>query len=73
MNAATMRKLAGRRIVRVEPRAFLVGRGRACSYQPVFVLDDGAEIAFTVDETESGDTYGVTPYFKQKAKAKAKP
>lgn len=62
-----MRKLVGRRIVRVVPRAFLVGRGNEWSYRPIFVLDDGSEVAFSVAETESGDDYGVVPYFHKRA------
>ncbi len=64
MNAAEMKKqLVGRTIVAVTPRAFRTGRpGRnEWSYEPIFMLDDGSRVRFVVDETESGDGYGVTP------------
>lgn len=55
--------LKGRRIVKVEPRAFRTGKkteSRECSwtYDPYFTLDDGSRIHFVVEETEVG-AYGI--------------
>jgi hypothetical protein len=53
--------LVGKRIVRVDMRPFKTGdRGaeRTC-HDPLIELDDGSVLRFWVEETESGDTYGI--------------
>lgn len=51
-------KLLGRRIRGVFLRPFPDGRGGE-AYNPSLLLDDGARLTFSVQETESGE-YGVT-------------
>ena len=55
------RWVVGRTIVEVIMRAQSDGRG-GTTYNPTFVLDNGARIFFTVDETEQAE-YGVHPYY----------
>lgn len=58
---ATKRRLVGRRIVDVKLNRFNAGGGRGWTYDPVIVLDNGAELSFVVDEIESASDYGITP------------
>lgn len=62
---ATKRRLVGRCIVDIELNRFSRGGSRRprWTYRPVLVLDNGARVAFTADEIESGSDYGVTPTF----------
>lgn len=64
---ATSRELIGRTIVGVNFRCFVsrpsVGL-RADATNPVLTLDDGSELYFVVQETESGE-YGVCVCVKQ--------
>ncbi len=55
-NRDAMRRLVGRTIVKIKPRAFRDGRGK-WAYDPVVVLDDGTAFTFLVQETEAD--YGV--------------
>jgi len=61
------RDIIGRKIVIVRLNRFATGRstgrgGKAWSFDPVFILDNGGQIRFVVDETEIGE-YGVTPLY----------
>lgn len=58
------RDVIGRRIVKVEMNRFANGKG-GWAFDPVFELDDGTRLAFTVDETESL-AYGVRPLIRKK-------
>lgn len=55
--------LKGRRIVEVQWNAFRTGRGdrrkRGWTTDPVFTLDDGTKVCFSVQETEFGE-YGIS-------------
>ncbi len=57
------RDIIGKRIVAVRLNRFNTGRstgngGKAWSFDPTFVLDDGTAVSFVVDETEVGE-YGI--------------
>jgi len=56
------RYLVGRRIVGVELRPFDSGHkgSRRWTFAPVFILDDGSRVAFSVDETDHGSEYGIS-------------
>lgn len=71
MPLATKRRVVGRKIVDVRLNRFSAGGGRGWSYDPVFVLDNGAEISFVVDEIESASDYGVTPHITTPTKQAA--
>lgn len=65
---ATRRRLVGRRIVDVKLNRFNAGGGRGWTYNPVLVLDNGAELSFVVNEIESASDYGITPSISQPRK-----
>ncbi len=75
MTLATARLLVGRTIVAVDLRPFDGGSPqeiRNC-HDPVITLDNGAQLTFSVQETDSGDGYGVRPNYHPKQKAKQTP
>lgn len=51
--------LRGRRIVKIKWNSFYTGRGNKQSTDPVFLLDDGTKVTFSVEETEGGE-YGIS-------------
>lgn len=55
--------LKGRRIIEVRWNAFKTGRGRGrgqgWTSDPVFIMDNGSTVRFSVDETEIG-RYGIS-------------
>jgi hypothetical protein len=55
--------VVGRTITKVVLNRFSDGRG-GYTYNPVFSLDNGTQIAFVVDETES-TVYGITPLLRR--------
>lgn len=61
MKTADKRLLVGRKIVGFDLHPFDDGKGGK-AYAPVITLDNGAAIAFDVDETEVG-AYGVRPLY----------
>lgn len=69
MTLATARLLVGRTIVAVDLGTFDDGRGGG-AHDPTFVLDNGARVTFTVEETEAG-VYGVAPTYRAPTRAKA--
>jgi len=55
------RYLVGKRIVGVELRFDSGHKGsRRWTFDPVFILDDGSRVAFSVDETDHGSEYGIS-------------
>jgi hypothetical protein len=58
MRPASARLLVGRRIVGYDPRPFDDGRG-GVAHNPAIVLDNGAQLTFTTEETEVSE-YGVS-------------
>jgi len=56
------RYLVGKRIVGVELRPFDSGHkgSRRWTFDPVFILDDGSRVAFSVDETDHGSECGIS-------------
>lgn len=58
------RWIIGRKIVEVDMHPFATGlhQPMGTTYAPVFTLDNGARIKFSVDETEVGE-YGVRPVY----------
>jgi adenosylcobinamide amidohydrolase len=60
--------LKGRRIVEIRWNAFRRGGGREPGWtsDPVFILDDGTKVSFSVEETEVGE-YGISVNVYQKA------
>jgi hypothetical protein len=64
---ATARLLVGRKIVAVDLQPFddcdSSGRKIKTSYEPRFILDNGARLTFSVDEIDCGDGYGVRPNY----------
>lgn len=70
MTLATARLLVGRTIVAFDARPFddVSERGKKIKtcYDPIFTLDSGARVTFMVDETNSGDVYGVKPLYHPK-------
>lgn len=58
------RDVIGKRIVRVKLNRFSTGR-TGWTFNPVFVLEDGSELCFVVDETEV-DCYGITPVLRKR-------
>jgi hypothetical protein len=72
MKLATARLLVGRRIVAFDRRAFTDGSGKQCAthHDPIFTLDNGARITFSVTETDSGSCYGVEPNYHPAPKRK---
>ena len=56
--------LKGRKIAALELNPAPNGRG-GVAYDPVFVLDNGAEVSFLVQETDTGE-YGVEPGYRKK-------
>lgn len=71
--SASARHLVGRRIVAVDMRSFKSGegRGKRVCHDPVVTLDDGSVLSFVVEETDSGDCYGVS-IVRTVAKAKGR-
>lgn len=63
--------LKGRRIVEVKWNSFKtgrsVGRGQGWTTDPVFILDDGSKVGFSVQETEVGE-YGISVNIRPKDK-----
>lgn len=57
----------GKKIVSVELHPFPDGRG-GIAHDPVFILENGGEIQFSVEETETGE-YGVLPVYRTKKAA----
>lgn len=57
LRAKDMQRLVGRTITAVKSGAFPDGRG-GITYNPVFTLDDGSRLTFSVAETEGGE-YGI--------------
>lgn len=52
--------LKGRRITEIRWNAFRRGgRGQDWTTDPVFILDDGSKVGFSVEETEVGE-YGIS-------------
>jgi hypothetical protein len=55
--------LKGRKIVEIQWNAFRTGRGarrrQGWTTDPVFILDDGSKVCFSVDETEISE-YGIS-------------
>lgn len=72
MANATQRLLKGRTIVAFDARPFdgaHVGATYTLTcHDPVIQLDNGARLTFTVEETESGDTYGVRVVYRPPAR-----
>jgi hypothetical protein len=56
--------LHGKRIAKVEMRAFDNGRGQL-TYDPVLHFNDGSMLYFIVEETES-QNYGIRPMYRPK-------
>lgn len=52
------RELVGRRIVAFDPRPFPDGRG-GTAHAPYITLDDGSQLRFLVEETDSALGYGI--------------
>lgn len=61
MTLATAKLLVGRTIVAVDLRPWKDEAGT--HHNPRFVLDNGAVLLFVVEETDSGDGYGVFPAY----------
>lgn len=55
MTSASAKLLVGRRITAYDARRFLRGRGRQVAHDPIIIIDDGAFLSFTVEETDSGE------------------
>ena len=53
--------LIGGRIANVDMRPFVSGKGRLrrTCHDPIIELDDGSVLTFVVEETDSGERYGV--------------
>lgn len=69
MSTWKSRDLVGRRIVRVIRGTFRTGRSEApFSYDPIFVLDNGAQVQFVVQEVEGPECYGVEPVIYKRTK-----
>lgn len=63
MTTASARLLVGRRIIGYDARRFqgrrsIRGRGQQVAHAPIILLDNGASLSFTVEETDGGE-YGV--------------
>lgn len=76
MTLATARLLVGRTIVAVDLHPWddetTAGRKLQTCYAPVFTLDNGAKVWFTVQETDNGSTYGIYPtYHSERAQRAA--
>jgi hypothetical protein len=57
---ARSRQLVGRQITAVRWNKFYAGKARGYwSTNPVFILDNGDRVCFSVDETETGE-YGIS-------------
>lgn len=63
MKPPRKRQIVGRRIVAVDWRPFDDGHG-GMTYDPVFELDNGTALVFTVQETECGE-YGIFPILRK--------
>lgn len=53
------REVVGRRIVAVRSNRWWDSGRRFWAHRPVIVLDDGSELFFSVEETDSGE-YGIS-------------
>jgi len=58
------RWIEGRRIVRFDARPWRDDDFKL-HYDPLIVLDNGAELVFIASEVSDGSTYGVTPIYRR--------
>lgn len=69
MKRATSKLLVGRKIIGFKLNKWTDENGD--HYNPVITLDNGADVVFSVTETEDGGGYGITPaYFENGLKSK---
>lgn len=63
-----MRLLIGKRVKKIILRPFRTGIAtKECagiSFDPIIIFDDGTELVFSVDETNDGSGYGITPIIR---------
>ena len=60
MSRFDKRRVIGRKIVAVEMNPFPDGHGRT-TYDPTFILDNGAKLYFITHELENANGYGIDP------------